>query len=122
MKQEFVRRDAVELQLVRANYGTRGVDRTKHQCVNFGTRDRHTQNLTTSMVGRLVTPPNERRHHLLPVVPPLAHDDDAIELLPLGLVHGHDLHTRRIVDAAKNLILRERNIQAYPVGTLGRYL
>lgn len=81
--------------------------------MGLGSRDRYPQYLATSMVWRLVPPPHERRHHPLPVVPPLPDDDDTIELLSLGLVHGYDLHARRIVDAPKNLVLSERCVQDF---------
>ena len=79
--------------------------------MGLGSGDGHAKYLATSMVRRLVSPPYERRNHLLPVVPSFADDDDAIELLSLGLMHRHDLHAGRIVDAAKNLVLRESEVE-----------
>ena len=39
---------------------------------------------------------------------------DAVELLPLRLVDRHDLHAGRVVDAAKNLVLRESQVEHLP--------
>ena len=48
-----------ELQLMFSNDRTQGIDRTKHQCMRLGARDRDPQYLSTSMVGRLITPPHQ---------------------------------------------------------------